>query len=63
MGRLLSDILATLAQAKGLQTVEALRQLDERLICQTIADAATDPRIRDRAQGAINAELSFAKMA
>ncbi len=63
MGRLLSETLATLAQAKGLQTVEALRQIDEHLICQTIADTATDPRIRDRAQSAINAELSFDKMA
>ncbi|MCS6928410.1 MAG: LysM peptidoglycan-binding domain-containing protein [Saprospiraceae bacterium] len=63
MGRLVSDVMTTLAQAKGIRTLEELRQLDERLICQTIADSATDPRIRDRAQGAINAGLSFSKTA
>lgn len=63
MGRLVSEVMATLAQARGIQTAEGLRQLDERLICQTIADSATDPRIRDRAQGAIDAGLSFSKTA
>ncbi|MCS7037658.1 MAG: LysM peptidoglycan-binding domain-containing protein [Saprospiraceae bacterium] len=63
MGRLVTEVMATLAQARGIQTAEELRQLDERLICQTIADSATDPRIRDRAQGAINAGLSFDKTA
>ncbi len=63
MGRLVSEVMATLAQAQGIQTVEGLHQLDERLICQTIADSTTDPRIRDRAQGAIDAGLSFSKTA
>ncbi len=61
MSRLVSEIISTLAQAKGLNTAEALHQLDEHLICQTIADTTTDPRIRDRAQGAINAGLPFTK--
>ncbi len=61
MSRLVSEIMSTLAQARGLNTAEALHQLDEYLICQTIADTTTDPRIRDRAQGAINAGLPFAK--
>lgn len=63
MGRLVSEVMATLARAQGIQTPEGLRQLDERLICRTIADSATDPRIRDRAQGAIDAGLSFSKTA
>lgn len=63
MGRLVSEVMATLAQARGIQTAEGLRQLDERLICQAIADSTTDPRIRDRAQGAIDAGLSFSKIA
>jgi peptidoglycan endopeptidase LytF len=63
MGRLVAEVMATLAQARGIQNAEGLRQLDERLICQTIADTATDSRIRDRAQGAINAGLSFSKTA
>ncbi len=63
MSRLVAEVMSSLAQSHGLQTAEALRQLDERLICQTIADTATDPRIRDRAQGAIDAGLDFRKAA
>ncbi len=63
MGRLVSEVLAVLAQAQGINTVEALRQLDEQLICRAIADTAADVRIRQRAQGAIDAGLSFDKTA
>ncbi len=63
MGRLVSEVMAILAQDMGIRTVEGLYQIDERLICQTIANTTTDSRIRDRAQGAIDAGLSFSKVA
>jgi len=61
MGRFVGEILTTLAAAKNITTPEALRELDERLICQTLADTSTDARTRARAQGVLDAGLSFEK--
>lgn len=61
MRRMMEEVLNNIATTRKLTSLEALRQLDERLICQTIADTSTDVRIRDRAQGALNGGLSFAK--
>jgi LysM repeat protein len=61
MSRLVADTITTVAAPRRLQTFEALRQIDERLLCPTIADTTTDPRIRDRAQGVLDAGLAFAK--
>ncbi|MEQ1746101.1 MAG: LysM peptidoglycan-binding domain-containing protein [Saprospiraceae bacterium] len=62
MGRLVSEIVTTLATTQKITSPEALRQLDERLLCQTIADTSTDTRTRDRALGVLNAGLSFEKV-
>lgn len=61
MRRMTEEVLNNIAATRKLTSLEALRQLDERLICQTIADTTTDVRIRDRAQGALDGGLSFAK--
>lgn len=61
MSRMMAEVLNNIAATRKLTNLEALRQVDERLICQTIADTSTDVRIRDRAQGALNGGLSFAK--
>lgn len=61
MGRMVGEILTTLATTHNLSTPEALRNLDERLFCQTIAETSTDARTRDRALGVLNAGLSFEK--
>ncbi|MBK6932861.1 MAG: LysM peptidoglycan-binding domain-containing protein [Saprospirales bacterium] len=62
MSRITADAVAAVAAPARLHTVEALRLIDERQVCQTIADTATDGRTRDRAQGVLNAGLSFAKV-
>jgi hypothetical protein len=62
MSRMMAEVLNNMATTRQLTSLQALRQLDERLICQTIADTSTDVRIRDRAQGALNGGLSFAKV-
>jgi len=61
MGRMVGEIMTTLATTQNLTTPEALRNLDERLFCQTIAETSTDARTRDRALGVLNAGLSFEK--
>jgi len=61
MGRFVGEIMTTIAAAKNITTPEALRELDERLICQTLADSSTDTRTRARAQGVLDAGLSFEK--
>lgn len=61
MGRMVGEIMTTVAAAQNLTTPEALRNLDERLFCQTIAETSTDARTRDRALGVLNAGLSFEK--
>lgn len=61
MRRMMEEVLNNLAATSKLTSLQALRQVDERLICQTIADTSTDVRIRDRAQGALNGGLSFSK--
>ncbi|MBL7798008.1 MAG: LysM peptidoglycan-binding domain-containing protein [Saprospiraceae bacterium] len=61
MGRMVGEIMTTLATTHNLTTPEALRNLDERLFCQTIAETSTDTRTRDRALGVLNAGLSFEK--
>lgn len=62
MGRLVAEVLTLLATPIRLHTAEALRELDERLICQTIANTSIDTRTRDRALGVLNAGLDFAKV-
>lgn len=62
MGRMVAEVLTLLATPMRLHTVEDLRALDERLICQTIANTSTDTRTRDRALGVLNAGLDFAKV-
>ncbi|MBK9335495.1 MAG: LysM peptidoglycan-binding domain-containing protein [Lewinellaceae bacterium] len=61
MSRMVAEVLTILGTSQRLHSVEALRQIDERLLCQTIADTTTDARTRDRALGVLNAGLSFAK--
>lgn len=61
MSRMMAEVLNNIAATRKLTNLEALRQVDERLICQTIADTSTDVRIRDRAQGALVGGLSFSK--
>ncbi len=61
MGRMVGEIMTTLATTQNLTTPEALRNLDERLFCRTIAETSTDARTRDRALGVLNAGLSFEK--
>lgn len=61
MRRMMEEVLNNMAATSKLTSLQALRQVDERLICQTIADTSTDVRIRDRAQGALDGGLSFAK--
>jgi hypothetical protein len=61
MSRIVSDALVAVAAPQRLHTAEALRNIDERQVCLTIADTTTDGRTRDRAQGVLNAGLSFAK--
>lgn len=62
MSRIVSEALVTVAAPLRLHTMEALRNIDERQVCQTIADTTTDARTRDRALGVLNAGLSFAKV-
>lgn len=61
MSRIVADALTAVATPLRLHDMEALRQVDERILCQTIADTTTDTRTRDRAQGVLNAGLNFAK--
>ncbi len=62
MSRIVSEALVAVAAPQRLHTAEALRNIDERQVCQTIANTTTDGRTRDRAQGVLNAGLSFAKV-
>lgn len=61
MSRIVAEALATVAAPRQLHSAEALRQIDERQVCQTIADTTTDARTRDRAMGVLNSGLSFGK--
>lgn len=61
MSRIVAEALAAVAAPQRLHTAEALRQIDERQVCQTIADTTTDARTRDRAVGVLNSGLSFGK--
>ncbi len=61
MSRIVAEAMAAVAAPLQLHTPEALRQIDERLVCQTIADTTTDARTRERALGVLNAGLSFEK--
>lgn len=61
MSRIVADALVAVAAPLRLHTAEALRQIDERQVCQTIADTTTDARTRDRAMGVLNSGLSFGK--
>lgn len=62
MSRIVADALTVVAAPAQPKSADALRWVDERLLCQTIADTTTDTRTRERAQGVLNSGLSFAKV-
>ncbi|MCC7506080.1 MAG: hypothetical protein IT259_12305, partial [Saprospiraceae bacterium] len=60
MSRIVADAVSRVAAQTRLTTLNALTQINERLVAQTIADTAVDDRVRNRAVGVLNSGLSFA---
>lgn len=61
MSRIVAEAVSAVAQRDRLHTEQALRNIDERSVCLHIAANHEDDRVRNRAQGVIDAGLSFAK--
>lgn len=62
MSKILGEACSKVASQQGINNPGALPSIDERLVCQEIANnPANDKRVRDRAQGVLTAGLSFAK--
>ncbi|MCW5923165.1 MAG: LysM peptidoglycan-binding domain-containing protein [Saprospiraceae bacterium] len=62
VGGMSRNVVAPATSQVAMQTgVPDLRQIDERMVAETIAYNATDERIRSRAQGVLDSGLSFAK--
>ncbi len=62
MAKIMSESCSRVAAQQGLRDAASLPRIDERIVCQDIANNPTnDKRVRDRAQGVLNDGLSFAK--
>ena len=62
MAKILSEACSRVASQQGINNPASLPRIDERMVCQDIANNPNnDKRVRDRAQGVIADGLSFSK--
>jgi len=59
MGQIVGPALSDVAGRQRLQTANALRQIDQRLVFETVAANTTDDRIRNRVNSVFSAGMSF----
>lgn len=62
MSRIVAPAISGVASQQGLNSLNALRQIDERRVFETVAFNATDERISSRVAGVLNSGLSFGKV-
>jgi peptidoglycan endopeptidase LytF len=60
MSRIMADALAKVAAQSQISSPNALSQVDQRAVVETIASTTPDDRVRARAAGVLNSDLSFA---
>lgn len=61
MSRIVSNSLGVVATQNGLTSAPSLSRLNEQLLVQHLATFGADERVRNRAQGVLNSDLSFNK--
>lgn len=59
MGQIVGPALSAVAGRQRLQTANALRQIDQRLVFETVAADTTDDRVRNRVNSVFSAGMSF----
>lgn len=59
MSRIVADAMSRVAEQHRLTNLGALQAIDEREVCETIANTTLDDRVRNRALGVLQSGLSF----
>jgi len=59
MSRIITDAVSRVAAQNRLTSLSALQRIDERAVCETIADTTVDDRVRARAIGVLQSGLAF----
>jgi peptidoglycan endopeptidase LytF len=59
MSRIVADAVSQVAAQQQISNPQDLAHIDQRAVCETIANTTTDQRVRDRANGVLNSGLSF----
>lgn len=59
MSRIITDAVSRVAAQNRLTSYSALQRIDERAVCETIADTTTDERVRARSIGVLQSGLGF----
>ena len=59
MSQIVAPAISTVAAQQRLQSANALRQLDQRRVFETVLANTTDGRVRDRVNGVFNSGMSF----